>query len=758
MALLVWFPLNGNIENKGLSNVSSYSGSTPVYSAGKIGQCLEGSSGEIAFHFDDANLIENICLNKKYTIMTWLKNNAASSGVSRWVFRIGNGTGTSRGLWENNSGTTRHWAFSGTGVNCSTSIDCTQGWHHTCFVVDGTIVTLYVDGVKQGSATDSTTLPTENTITFNSYRDSLNDFRLYNEVLSDKQIKEIAKGLCAHYKLEGVGANPNLLVDAGNRSKWTYESCTRVNDTDSKVIGFSVSSANQRIYLEVTNVWKSGQKYTYSFDAKASVNNARLDVSRSIANFGPNHYLTTEWQHYSGEISSTVTVDGGTLSIRGNTANTTYYLKNIKLENGEEETNYIPNINDIEYTELGYDKALTTDVSGFGYNGTITGELTFDSDSPRYAGSTKFNGSSYITTTPGSLAWCNFDNLTISAWMKPTVKPGGWTGSIGIQQDGGTNGKVFSISNYAGNFSVHTDNGSGWVTTQSEALPLNQWSHCVATLTNGTNLKMYINGELVKTATINYNTATVLSDTRIAIGVDLPGDDEKYTGSYSDARFYSTALSAEDILKLYEISGIIDNKGNTYSYEFIDTNNIIASDKYFAGHSNFYDTFTRSIIEDSESPSGEAMKLTCTANGTQASRGYYFGNVEPWTTAKTKMVHGHTYELSMFVKMNKEATNFRMNVECASSQSQTIFSIGTKYKRLVNTFVYDANTTYSAITNYGTIFNVGDEIFIHSPQIQEVDIQYKLNKNGILSHSGLDESSQAKIYKYSTEANNFIEI
>jgi hypothetical protein len=39
----------------------------------------------------------------------------------------------------------------------------------------------------------------------------MNDIRIYDECLSQKQVKEIAKGLCAHYKLEGVGANPNLL-------------------------------------------------------------------------------------------------------------------------------------------------------------------------------------------------------------------------------------------------------------------------------------------------------------------------------------------------------------------------------------------------------------------------------------------------------------------------------------------------------------------------------------------------------------------
>ena len=35
----------------------------------------------------------------------------------------------------------------------------------------------------------------------------MNDLRIYDECLSLKQIKEISKGLVAHYKLEGIGAN-----------------------------------------------------------------------------------------------------------------------------------------------------------------------------------------------------------------------------------------------------------------------------------------------------------------------------------------------------------------------------------------------------------------------------------------------------------------------------------------------------------------------------------------------------------------------
>jgi hypothetical protein len=39
----------------------------------------------------------------------------------------------------------------------------------------------------------------------------MNDIRIYDEALSAKEIKEISKGLIAHYKFDGPKANKNLL-------------------------------------------------------------------------------------------------------------------------------------------------------------------------------------------------------------------------------------------------------------------------------------------------------------------------------------------------------------------------------------------------------------------------------------------------------------------------------------------------------------------------------------------------------------------
>jgi hypothetical protein len=47
----------------------------------------------------------------------------------------------------------------------------------------------------------------------------MNDFRLYDEALSDQQIKEIAQGLVAHYPLEGIKTNENLLLNSNVKNR-----------------------------------------------------------------------------------------------------------------------------------------------------------------------------------------------------------------------------------------------------------------------------------------------------------------------------------------------------------------------------------------------------------------------------------------------------------------------------------------------------------------------------------------------------------
>ena len=79
MALRVWLPLNGNLENKGLEGVSSITGS-PTYGAGKLGQAIT-AGGTITFNLSNTNLIEEMCLSKEYSIMAWCYNTNTSAGA-----------------------------------------------------------------------------------------------------------------------------------------------------------------------------------------------------------------------------------------------------------------------------------------------------------------------------------------------------------------------------------------------------------------------------------------------------------------------------------------------------------------------------------------------------------------------------------------------------------------------------------------------------------------------------------------------------
>ena len=90
---------------------------------------------------------------------------------------------------------------------------------------------------------------------------------------------------------------------------------------------------------------------------------------------------------------------------------------------------------------------------------------------------------------------------------------------------------------------------------------------------DGNNIKTYIDGELKATvsvaagSTISYHSTTPWS---IGINPGPSGGSSGMIGNVSDARIYSTALSASDILELYEVGCAIDSHYNSYAYEFIE--------------------------------------------------------------------------------------------------------------------------------------------------------------------------------------------
>lgn len=187
------------------------------------------------------------------------------------------------------------------------------------------------------------------------------------------------------------------------------------------------------------------------------------------------------------------------------------------------------------------------DASGYCNNGTITGDLTTSTDTPKYQASIHMPTAATI-----SHSRC-LDNTsqewTCAAWVKPDA-----TGNY-------QNLNNFNESNrlYHGTYPLlYLNSGTNdYYNYGNLALPANQWSHIVFVFKNSTGTKLiYVNGEN-RTNTGGPNKTSTpkgIPDTVIIGG--------SFAGYMCDYREYATALSADDIKSLYQNEAQLDTSGN----------------------------------------------------------------------------------------------------------------------------------------------------------------------------------------------------
>ena len=216
------------------------------------------------------------------------------------------------------------------------------------------------------------------------------------------------------------------------------------------------------------------------------------------------------------------------------------------------------------------------DCSGYQYNGTRFGSLVFQSDTPRYLASTYFDGSSYIVTDYYSNLGTG--DFTISAWVKiesssKTYQP------IIINKGTG------AASVGCGIYFNHSQNKFLWSTADGSSATeiwsantftdiYDKWTHVVMVRDSNDSKKgyFYINGTRQELASIPAIRNVSNTTYPMVIGAIGPHNYASYqwTGNISDVRIYTTALSADDIIALYENSAYIASDGTKYTYEFIE--------------------------------------------------------------------------------------------------------------------------------------------------------------------------------------------
>ena len=142
-------------------------------------------------------------------------------------------------------------------------------WFHLCAVCNNSTVRLYINGeLKDSQSITGTTLANLSNYTMigvscvgngsvnNNLCGKLNDYRIYDECLSPREIKEISKGLVLHYPLnrEGFGVDnicKNKDVNLTGSDFGSYN--TRSYDTENHIGKIQVTDTSHR-----WNAWKFG--------------------------------------------------------------------------------------------------------------------------------------------------------------------------------------------------------------------------------------------------------------------------------------------------------------------------------------------------------------------------------------------------------------------------------------------------------------------------------------------------------------------
>ena len=568
MSLQVWLPLNGNLNNQGLSNVTVTNSGATVDSNGKVGSCyLVNSDKKISF-----SSYPWMTMKPQYNFSCFFWVKGTTSG---WLFACS--------AWEfmlRPSFIQVHLAGNGQYPARYTATFDTNTWYHLGFTWNGTEgkLRLYLNGNLVATSDVPSSASYDIASSFNIPYDGpryINDFRLYDHCLSAKEVKEISKGLICHYKLDNGGfGNPNILVTQSsgqfNRQGSKYTSTisdTRTNDPF-HLQYFAGSTYVSTFYSQDVSVTPCDVKTT--FTVPESITGVRVKFngeSQDIDLFDASKASVMPGETYTLSLrvlSSKSEVVGGII------------VENPKLEKGSVATSWCPHTSDSLYTSLGLDSTTENDCSGYKNNGIKVGNVLSAESGGRYDTSTYCNSTNIGTSTPTGAAFikCTLVNpivnataLTINWWGNIEDYSYQDSGILSLSNDSSypTDYLTSALAQYDSRFRFNLIDGNDSSIDSLALIETGNWHMYTLVFNNGI-VQGYRDGEVV---TSNSKSGILAQFAYVYMGINVAGGAYRQTKSkWSDFRIYSTALSASDIKELYTTSASVDKNGNMYAYEF----------------------------------------------------------------------------------------------------------------------------------------------------------------------------------------------
>jgi len=193
------------------------------------------------------------------------------------------------------------------------------------------------------------------------------------------------------------------------------------------------------------------------------------------------------------------------------------------------------------------------DDSGNGNNGTISGAVQVDGA----IGKALEFDSADVVTVNNSPSLNDYQGLTLSAWIKPSID-GGYDGIIDkYYYPGACNKRQFLLARWPTNkicfWMGYNDGASAYslCTATGSSLVKDGWTHVLATWSKDSNtMKIYLNGvkKATYTSSLNWTTNTTCN---LQIGRYYTSSSYVFNGLIDDVRIFREALPKAQIEQLY---------------------------------------------------------------------------------------------------------------------------------------------------------------------------------------------------------------
>lgn len=576
MALQLWFPLNKNeIKNQGLKNTTLHTSKGPTYnSSGKIGGCFSFSNSYI---YGDSGPLSNSTQN--FSIAFWVNYDNLSDYHCMYQQRTTTGEGIT--VWKNGN----HIRFDDGSSMWETNYTFTAGvWTHVCVTRNTTNKKLYINGELKDTGTSGTlrnvstkfvigkSSTNVDNVSFygNIFYGKLNDFRVYDHCLSEDEIHELSLGKVGHWCLNDYEISRSGLTSVTWNQQapggFTLDNVIRDTSitTEEKYIVQTTKTTSNRCLFKSGSTISTSHKAFIRVVFKSNFTNApylRYQYASNSYKSAITTYVKNQWckivivsdgfvqgmstgilaknnNFIQGEyisIADWIVVDLTQMFGSGNEPTAEQFDEMFPLWG-----TYLYDAGTIKDLRL-----PIPDISGNHYDLTANGNPTLSDDSVRYDKSCQFG--SGISLTPLFPSFLT-NEATISMWVKldqlPPSSPGRtmlYTTWQGFSCEVTSEGRTY----------FRTQLTSGTVDSPRGTITAGNWTHWVG-VKSSTGVSLYLNGTLVGTASNSNNFNW--SYTSNAIGA-FSGSYWTY-GKLSDVRLYATALSADDVQKLYKLGNV----------------------------------------------------------------------------------------------------------------------------------------------------------------------------------------------------------